>query len=202
MSQKTSATAVPIHPNIAERWSPRAFSQAPISQEDLTGLLEAARWAPSCFGAEPWRFVVGVKHQGPGHTAIASVLVPANRSWAEAAPVLLVSIARVAFEHNEKPNAWAQHDVGLAMGQLGVEATARGLVVHQMGGFDPTAAREALGIPAGYEAIAVAAIGHPGDPKDLSEELAERERAPRSRKPLSEIAFAGRFGDPLVTSPS
>ena len=194
----STTTAVPILPAIADRWSPRSYAATPVSDEDLTGLLEAARWAPSCFGAEPWRFVIGVAGRGEGHAAIASTLMDANRAWAAKAPILMVALAREAFEFNDQPNAWAAHDVGLAMGQLGVEATARGLVVHQMGGFDAEQAKELLGVPDGYRAISAIAVGHPGPPENLpggpDGELAERERAPRSRKPLSEVAFEGTFG--------
>ena len=194
MSDRTATTAVPLLPAIAERWSPRAFAATPVADEDLTALLEAARWAPSCFGAEPWRFVVGVAGRGEGHAAIAASLMEGNRVWAAQAPVLMITLAREAFEHNDKPNAWAAHDVGLAMGQLSVEATARGLVLHQMGGFDAEQAKELLGVPDGYRPIAAVALGHPGDAADLPDELAERERAPRGRKPLESIAFEGRFG--------
>ena len=199
MSDRTASTAVPLLPAIAERWSPRAFAATPVTAEDLTALLEAARWAPSCFGAEPWRFLVGVAGRGEGHGRIAEALVDANRAWAEKAPVLLITMAREAFEHNEKPNAWAAHDVGLAMGQLAIEATARGLVVHQMGGFDADTAKELLGIPEGYRPIAAAAIGHPGSADDLPEPLAERECAPRERKALGEVAFEGAFGQAYET---
>ena len=158
-------------------------------------MLEAARWAPSCFGAEPWRFVVGIRGRGDGHAAIADCLVPANRVWAERAPVLMITVARSNFEHNDKPNAWAHHDVGLAMGQVGIEAEVRGLAMHQMGGFDPAAAILRLGILEGYVPVAAVAIGYLADASVLAPELAERESAPRQRKPLSEIAFEGRFGE-------
>ncbi len=194
MSDRIASTAVPIHAPIANRWSPRAFSSKPVQRDDLTALLESARWAASCFGAEPWRFVVGIAGQGQGHASIAETLVPGNRSWAEAAPVLMVTFAREDFEHNGKPNAWAAHDVGLAMGQLGIEATARGLVLHQMGGFDGDRVRELLDVPDGFRPMAVVAIGHPGGIDNLPEELAERENAPRERKPLGEVAFEGSVG--------
>lgn len=181
-------------PSISKRWSPRAFSQKPVSDSDLLGLLEAARWAPSCFGAEPWRFILGIRGAGDHHEAIAGTLMPVNRVWAENAPVLLVAIYRESFEHNGEPNAWAAHDVGLAVGQLGIEATARGLVIHQMGGFDAQQASELLGIPAGFRAITTIAIGYAGQAEQLPEELAQRERAPRTRKPLDELAFEGQFG--------
>jgi len=183
-----------LHAPIASRWSPRAFSEEPIASEDLTALLEAARWAPSCFGAEPWRFVLGISGRGDGHEAIASTLMPANRSWAERAPVLMIAICREAFEHNGEPNSWAAHDLGLAMGQLGIEATVRGLVLHQMGGFDADQARELLAIPEGFRPMTAVAIGHPGKATELPDELAEREQAPRKRKPFAELAFEGRFG--------
>lgn len=194
MSTKRANTAVPIHPPIADRWSPRAFGPEDLSKDDELGLLEAARWAPSCFGAEPWRFVIGVRGRGQSHATIAETLVPANRLWAEKAPMLMITLARDEFEHNGKPNAWAQHDVGLAMGQLGIEASARGLILHQMGGFNADKARELLKIPAGYTPIAAVAIGHPGDPASLPEELEKREREPRARKPMAEIVFDGEFG--------
>lgn len=194
MSTRLATTATPIHPPIAARWSPRAFSEEALDLKDVTGLLEAARWAPSCFGAEPWRFVLGIRGRGDGHAAIADCLVPANRLWAERAPVLMITVARTHFEHNDKPNGWAQHDVGLAMGQLGIEAETRGLILHQMGGFDPKAAIERLGIPEGFTPVAAVAIGRPGSVSELPAEIAERESAPRARKPLAEIAFEGRFG--------
>lgn len=191
---RRAKSSVPLHDPIAKRWSPRAFSGAAVAPQDLTALLEAARWAPSCFGAEPWRFVIGVQGQGPGHDRIVQALVEGNRIWAANAPVLMITVARETFEFNDKPNAWHAHDVGLAMGQLAIEATARGLVVHQMGGFDADKARELLAIPDGYRPIAACAIGHLGDPGSLPDELAQKESAPRQRKPLSEIAFAGTFG--------
>jgi nitroreductase len=138
-----------------------------------------------------------VSGQGEGFAAIAATLVPANRIWAERAPVLLITCARLAFEHNEEPNAWAQHDLGLAMGQLAIEATARGLIVHQMGGFDPELARTSLRIPDEFLPLTAVALGHPGSTEDLGEELAAREAAPRTRKPLAEVAFEGHFGKPF-----
>lgn len=198
MSTRTATTSVPISKAIAERWSPRAFSDQPVAAEDLLALLEAARWAPSCFGAEPWRFIVGVQGKGAGHAKILECLVPANQLWAKSAPVLMLSLAQENFERNGKPNDWAAHDVGLAMGQLGIEASTRGLYLHQMGGFLPDKARELLAIPDGYRPMAGIAIGHMGLASDLPDELAEREADARSRKPLGEVVFDGSFGNPFA----
>jgi len=194
-NDRLAHSSVPLHDPIAKRWSPRAFTAEAVTREDLTGLLEAARWAPSCFGAEPWRFVVGIKGSGSGHERIAEALVEANRIWAASAPVLMITIARDTFEYNGEPNAWSKHDVGLAMGQLAIEATARGLVVHQMGGFDADKARELLGIPDGFSPIAACAIGHLAPADTLPEDLCDKEAAERARKPLGEIAFEGTFGE-------
>lgn len=188
-------SSVPLHDPIARRWSPRAFSDKAVSRQDLTALLEAARWAPSCFGAEPWRFVIGVRGEGDGHAKINEALVEGNQVWAAHAPVLMITIAREAFEFNGKPNDWAAHDVGLAMGQLAIEATHRELVVHQMGGFSPDRAKELLGIPEGYRPVAACAIGYLGNAESLPAALAEKEVAPRKRKPLTEIAFENAFGN-------
>ncbi len=190
---KTATSEYTLHPLIAERWSPRAFGERPVNDEDLGAVLDAARWAASCFNAQPWRFVVATREQPEEHARLASLLVPANKVWAEAAPVLLLSVARDDFEHNGQPNRHAAHDVGLAVAQLVLEAGARGLVAHQMAGFDVEAAHRELGIPEGYSPLAVIALGHPGEDHDLSPELRERERAPRARKPISELVFRGRF---------
>ncbi|MFT7677831.1 MAG: nitroreductase [Planctomycetota bacterium] len=198
MSNRSASTSVPITKAIAERWSPRAFSPEAVSSDDLTAVLEAARWAASCFGAEPWRFIVGVKGSGSGHANILESLVPANQSWAASAPVLMLSLAQENFERNGKPNNWAAHDVGLAVGQLGIEASSRGLFLHQMAGFVPDQASELLSIPEGYRAMAVIALGHMGKASDLPAELAEREADPRKRKALGEIAFRDSFGKPFA----
>lgn len=187
-------SAFPLHDLIASRWSPRAFQSKAVSAEDLGSLFEAARWAPSCFNAQPWRFVIATHEDAEAHQRLADCLVPANQVWAAKAPVLGLSIAQSNFEFNGKPNAHARHDVGLAMGQLALQAEALGLVVHQMGGFVAEAAIESLGIPEGYEPVAAFAIGYAGDASDLPDELAERERAPRERKELGELCFDGRFG--------
>lgn len=122
-----------------------------------------------------------------------------NRSWAGRAPVLLLTVAKTYFgDDPEKKNRHAWHDVGLATAQLALQATALGLATHFMAGFDRKKARELFEIPEGYEPVAVLAVGYRGDPASLPSELREWETAPRTRRPLEEIAFRGRFGEPMV----
>ncbi len=187
--QKPAQTQVPIHELLAARWSPLSFSSRDVSREDLLSLCEAARWAPSCFNEQPWRYLVGSSADPAGLAKMRSCLVEANARWADRAPVLMLSVAKTRFTRNDMPNRHAGHDVGLATSQLVLQASARGLVVHQMAGFDVQKAIELLGIPAGHEPMAMIAIGYPGEPSDLPEELREREAAPRSRRSFEEVVF-------------
>lgn len=195
--EKPAPHEVPIEPLIARRWSPRAFGQRDITGAELASMLEAARWAPSCFNEQPWSFVVAQRADAEAFERLAALLVETNRAWASKAPLLMLSVARLTFARNDKPNRHALHDVGLAVQNLVLQATALGLVVHQMAGFDVEGARESLAIPAEHEPVAMIAIGAPGNPDELPDMLREREHAPRQRKPLPELAFAGTFGTPL-----
>jgi nitroreductase len=198
---KPAQNDYPIEPLLARRWSPRAFADRPLSGAELASLLEAARWAPSCFNDQPWSFIVAPRADAEAFERLSSCLVEANRVWAARAPVLLLSVARLAFARNDKPNRHAVHDVGLAVQSMALQATAMGLALHQMAGFDVERARTLLGLPEGHEPVAMIALGAPGDPETLPDDLRERERAPRTRKPLAELAFAGSFGQPLELPP-
>lgn len=176
------------------RRSVRAFSERGVEPEKLDSVLEAARWAPSCYNEQPWRFVVATKEDPDGdHDRLLGCLSEGNRRWAREAPVLMFSAAKLFFDRNGEPNRHALHDVGLAVGNLVAQATSLGLSVHQMAGFDREKVRSACGIPEGYEPVACIALGYAGDPRTLPEDLRERELAPRIRKPLCELVFRGRF---------
>lgn len=194
--QNPAATCHPIHDLIRGRWSPRAFSGQPISHEILRSLFEAARWAPSSNNEQPWAFLVATKEDREAHARMLSTLVEFNQSWAKHAPVLAIAISELAFARNAHPNRNAFYDTGAAVANLSAEATARGLFVHQMAGFDPQKAIELFQIPKGWEPIAAFVIGYPGDPQSLPETLRERELAPRSRKPLTEFVMSGKWGHP------
>lgn len=194
---KPAVTELPLHSLIRERWSPRAFSDRPVSAQDIELLLEAARWSASSSNDQPWTIVIGDRTTDPeGHARILATLVPGNAVWAFRAPVLALVAARLNTLRSGRPNRHAQYDTGQAIATLALQATALGLAMHQMGGFDIGKARELLAIPEGFEPMAVIAIGHHGDPSDLSEELRSRELSPRTRRPISEWVFRGKWGQP------
>ena len=192
----------PIHELLRRRWSPRAFADKRVPAAELCSLFEAARWALSCFNDQPWAYLVATKEYPEEYQRMLSILIEWNQAWAAAAPVLALSVARTSFHHNGKPNRHALHDVGAASTSLALEATARGLFIHQMGGFDADKARATFHIPDGWEPVAAIAIGYAGDPASLPDELRQRELEPRSRKPLSEFVMSGTWGNtsPLVPS--
>jgi nitroreductase len=185
---------------LARRWSPRAFDETiRVEQRHLLGLLEAARWAPSCFNEQPWRFLVFNGDDPDALKRARSCLINFN-SWAHKAPVLILTVAREAFTGNGSHNRHAQHDLGLATENLVLEAAHRGLVAHQMGGFDVQRARREFGIPDGHTPMAMIAIGYPaqGASDALPSHLKALDAEPRRRKPISEIAFAGRWNRPFA----
>ena len=186
----------PVHDLITKRWSPYSFDDRPVSDSDLRSLFEAARWAASSYNEQPWSYIVAKRENGKEFERLLSCLVEGNQAWAKAAPVLALGITTLNFVRNNKPNRVAVHDLGLAAGNLCLEATARGLMVHQMVGILPERAREIYEIPEGSEAYTGLAIGYVGDPNSLPDKLKERDLAPRQRKPLGEFIFGGKWGTP------
>ncbi len=175
---------------IEKRKSPRAFQDKAVTEEQLESLFEAARWAPSSMNEQPWRFIYATKEAKEDFDRLFSCLMEGN-SWASEASALFITVAKTTLDRNGKPNKYAWHDVGLATGNLLMQATHMGLYAHLMGGFLADKAQEVLGIPDGYEPVAMGAIGYIGDPETLPEQLKERELAPRARHPLNELAFKG-----------
>jgi len=184
--RKTASTTVPVHPLLAERWSPRGFDQAhELSDDDLTALLEAARWAPSAGNSQPWRFLV-TRRGEQAHDRLFAALAPGNQAWAGAASALVLVAARTAADDG-RPQPWALYDTGQAVAALVTQAQASGLSVHQMGGFDAAAVRAGFGLEEPLTPVVVLAVGRPGETTALPEPLAEREAAPRTRRPLSDL---------------
>lgn len=196
MPEKRASADYPIHELLAERWSPYAFEDRPVPEADLRSLFEAARWAPSSYNEQPWSYIVATKEDPEEFERLLSCLVEGNQVWAKAAPVLALGIVSLRFKRNDQVNRAAVHDLGLAAGNLLVEATARGLFVHQMIGILPDRAREIYGIPEGFEAWTGLAIGYKGDPTSLPDRLRARDLAPRQRRPLREFVFGGKWGNP------
>jgi len=193
---KQAATDYPINELIARRWSPCGFSDRAVSASDLCSLFEAARWAASSYNEQPWNYIVATKDDPDEFERMLSCLVEANRVWAQTAPVLVISVARLNFARNGRSNAAALHDLGLAAGNLSLEATARDLSVHQMIGILPETARELYEIPVDAQAVTALAIGYADNPANLPEQLRQRDLAPRTRKPISEFVCAGRWDNP------
>jgi len=196
MFEKQASADYPIQELLAKRWSPYAFQDRPVPEDDLRSLFEAVRWAASSFNEQPWTYIVATKEDPEQFQQVLSCLVEFNQVWAKAAPVLALGIASLTSARNGQVNRAAVHDLGLAAGNLLVEATARGLSVHQMLGIFPDKARQVFDIPEGLEAWTALAIGYRGEPTSLPDALRERERLPRQRKPLSQFVFSGKWGSP------
>lgn len=197
---KPAQTQTPIDDTLANRWSGRAYDVSKkVTQEQIISLLEAARWAPSCFGDQPWRFIVWDRNQDPLPWQKAfDCLVPGNQAWVINAPVLLLAAADTLFNHNGKENRWGQYDTGAAAENLCLQAASLGLMAHQMGGFDVDKTREVFAIPEQYNLMAMIAVGVPADLNSLSGDMLDRETAPRTRRPLGELFFSGAWGNPAA----
>jgi nitroreductase len=198
---KSSDTQYPIDDLLSKRWSPLAFSEKSVEPEKLRSVLEAARWAASSYNEQPWSFIVATSDNQAEFDRLLSCLAEGNQEWAKTAPVLMLSVAKLQFERNGVENRHAFHDVGAAAAQLAIQATALGLFIHQMAGFDVPLSRSLYSIPEGYEPVAAIALGYIGDSQTLSEKLLQRTLAPRTRKPLENFVFTGRWNEtsPVVT---
>ncbi len=198
--QKPAITQVDIHEIIANRWSGRAYDASKsVTQEQIIALLEAARWAPSCFGDQPWRFIVWDKTTNPQAWQLAfDCLVPFNQGWVKDSSLLILVAADSLFAHNGKPNRWGEYDTGAAILNLSLQATALGLMAHQMGGFDADKVRAAFAIPEQYSLMSMVSVGYPADIASLQGEILEREQAARSRRALGELFFKDAWAKPIV----
>lgn len=195
MIQKPADTEQPIEHILAERWSSRAFDpDVEVSQEQIIALTEAARWAPSCYGEAPWRYLICNKFtdKKAWDKALDS-LVPGNQEWAQNAPLLILAASAPEFGHNGKTNRWSGYDTGAASISLCLQATSMGLASHQMGGFDVDKMRAHFNIPEEIHMWSMIAIGHPAPLDSLTEEQMERELKPRQRRPLNQQFFHGEW---------
>ena len=181
----------PIEDLFLKRWSPRAMSGQPLADADLMRLFEAARWAPSTYNEQEWRFLFA-RRETPQWDDFFGLLMDANKAWCKNAAVLCVVLSRTVFARNGKPNVVHTFDAGSSFMSLALQGAAMGLVVHGMSGFDYDAARSALGVPADFSVDAMFAVGHPGDPDDLPPDARKMEK-PSDRKPVGEIIREGKF---------
>jgi nitroreductase len=184
-----------VLPAVLNRWSPRSFAGRDVSTADLKKLFEAARWAPSSYNEQPWRFLAGTRNSIT-YKKIFDALMPFNQGWAGKAPVLILGVAKTKFSHNDSPNGFAVYDLGAASAYLVLQASALGLSTHQMAGYDQAAARAALGIPEDYTLGSVIALGYQGEPAALiDKQILTQETTPRERKPLSDFVYLS-WGNP------
>lgn len=186
MTTTSNRSALALHPVLNERYSPRAFRERDLSEDELDLLLEAARWAPSSMNEQPWRFLVARKGT-KGHAELLATLVPSNAVWADKAPLLILTMVQRTFQRNGQPNIHAWYDLGGAVASLTTQATALGMGVHQLGGFSAPAARERFAVPEELDLVCVLAVGFPGDAAMLPDQLRAREEQRSPRKPLSEL---------------
>ncbi len=190
----------PISAAIQKRWSPYVFADRDVSKEDLLSLFEAARWAASSYNEQPWRYIVATRDDREGFERVLSCLVEANRDWAQHAPVLVLGAVSTRFARNDKPNRAAEHDLGLASANLTLEATKRGISVHQMIGILPERAKDVFEIPDGYEVLTGLAIGYHGANPDVDDKFQERDdQQPKGRRPIAEFVFTHTWERSFVT---
>lgn len=192
--QKPAPVGHPIHEALRQRWSPRAFSRDDVTSQELHLLFEALRWSPSAFNEQPWSFLVGLRQQPEEFGKLLACLTPGNQAWAKDAAGLFIAVARRDMAAKPQPNRTAQYDLGQAVANFTFQATALGLIVHQMAGVNLERARADGSIPEGYDPVTAVAFGRPGDPAQLAEDVRKKDGAPRLRKPLPDFVFGPHWG--------
>jgi nitroreductase len=199
--KKNATTQFPIAPLLAERWSGRAYdSRRLLGAKETIVLLEAARWAPSCMGDQPWRVLVMNKATHPEVWEKGfECLSEGNQSWVRHAPWLALICADTLFSKNGEPNRWAEYDVGAAALSICLQATSLGMMAHQLGGFDQVKARAIFNIPSRFQLMSFICVGYPVAEEEIPEALVEREKAPRVRRPLGELFFDAQWDTPVVS---
>lgn len=191
---KEAKTNYEILPVLKKRWSPRAFIDQPVSNQQLQRLFEAARWSPSASNEQPWAFILGKKGDET-YNKIFSTLVEFNQLWGQFVPVLVMSFARINTRKDDSENYYRWYDLGQSVAHLSFQAHSDGLYVHQMGGFDLKKGIELFNVPKGFEAVTVFAIGYIGDPEILHPNLKKLEYLERERNNAGDFVFSGKFGN-------
>ena len=200
MFDKKINTQEKIDDLLAKRWSGRVYdANRPVSHEHIISLLEAARWAPSCFGEEPWRYIVCDKtRDADAWDKAYSSLAEGNQGWVVNAPVLILVLTNTLLSHNEEANRWAEYDTGAASMSICIQASSLGIMVHQMGGYDREKAAKLFSIPEQFSSMAIMSVGYQLAKDDIPAEVMERESSERQRSPLAERFFDGEWGHPMT----
>ena len=192
--EKPALADHPINDTMRRRWSPRAFTPRAMPRADILTLLEAARWAASSFNQQPWHFLVATRDDEERFAQLLDCLVPGNQVWARDASLLILTVTKRTFDHNNSPNSCCVHDIGLAACQLVLQATELGYATHQMAGIEAEKIRETYGVPEGFDPVTGIAVGYAGDPDTLPDDLREMELEARTRRPFGEFVFSDRWG--------
>jgi nitroreductase len=185
------STKYDINDVFLKRWSPRSFLDKTITKEQLMTLFEAARWAPSSYNNQSWRFIYGLKGTKSFDT-LFSLLGEFNQMWCKNTSALVVVISKKVFDYNKAPSITHSFDTGTAWGHLAIQAAFMDLSTHGMQGFDYEKAKTALDVPDEYNVEMMFAVGYMGKKEDLPKDLADKE-IPSGRKEISEIVFEGKF---------
>ena len=180
-----------VHKLITDRWSPRAFDKRTVDYDKIHLLFEAAKWAPSARNAQPWRFIFATNEMSD-YKVLIDLMSEANQSWATTAPLLVMPLAQVISTYKNRPNRLAFYETGMAVGNLLTQATAMGLMVHQLSGYDEERAKEILVIPTRYEPMSILAIGYKGEPAKLPSDVAAWEKRERTRLEMSKFLVQGK----------
>ncbi|TVQ14592.1 MAG: nitroreductase [Bacteroidetes bacterium] len=191
--EKPAVTNLDIHPLLKKRWSPRSFTSQKVDNDSLARIFEAARWAPSSFNDQPWRFIVGRKGDKTWDM-ILETLVEFNQQWAKLAPVLVLSIGKKISTKTGKPNRIFEYDLGQGVAYLTFQAMHEGLFMHQMGGLDKDKAASIFNVPEDYQVLTAMAIGHKGEPELLEGDFVKMEKSDRDRLSAAELVFEEEFG--------
>ncbi len=194
MHIKTAKTDHLIQSTLTERWSPYAFQDKLIPRSDLLAILEAARWAASAYNEQPWNYIVASRDQEAAFAQAVSCLVEPNQAWAKNTSAILLTVVRENYSKNGKANGTAEHDTGIAAGNICVEATARGISVHQMAGIIADRIRQVYALPEGLQPLTAIALGYAAEPDQVPDALKSTDLVTRSRRPLAEFVFSGKWG--------
>lgn len=178
---------------IKQRFSPRAFAEKSVSEQELKMLFEAARWAPSSRNEQPWRFIYASKSEIDEYNQLLSLLSEWNQRWAKSAPLLMAAVAKKNFDYKQLPNRHWMYDLGQAVAYLSLQAADLGLFVHQMGGFDAIKAKDVLNLPEDYEVITIIALGYRGNIDRIPEAYHQEEHRIRKRIPVDQFVFKGKW---------
>ncbi|MCO5252448.1 MAG: nitroreductase family protein [Candidatus Kapabacteria bacterium] len=197
---KRAVTSEPINEVIKNRWSPRAFDRnRRVSREMLVSICEAARWAPSCFNDQPYRYIVwDYHHNKSAFDRAFNCLGEWNQKWVQTAPVLFVALADSIFRKTGKDNRWAQYDTGAASMNICLQATSLGLMAHQMGGFEGDKLKKEFGIDQRFTPMAMIAVGYQAEIEVLDESYHKDELKARERIPLGRNFFDSEWEVPIL----